>query len=552
MLGQRQRQKPRKTLRQALRDLLGRSSTPKNEVYQQTVGSGILRRTPHPTSVLPQFSTVSAFPSFDHFGSDSVVTILPKSDQVHAQYDDPGPHGSRQQRLLPARSLSQFNLSAAYREAAQPTRIVYETVPSVARLGSSRQASLISLATPSIPQLTTLPSVSTLWIRDSHSKLNAKLLHQPLQEVPEAGPRNNAQVNVLKHRSARRTTSISKQTRVPTPETRETRTLARTPLSMVEHFKCFCVLDTAQPGCPVTGTSADLRYNFEIGEEFVLNNRECDGASMDIVSGYDAAGNEIIHLLLFTPLVMPSSGRSRFMLVALIDVTEFISESANQMPDLDTISEEDSLLEEVVTPPAVKQRGPHWSESGYALSTDDFLGGCSLDGDNDDYSLGFGHADDDIWLALAATEGSLKSDRPKSYNSTTSTRTASTRSTTFSHASSTDDILDAFMSSLQQLYSEFFLLGQSPLAQDDYEICNVSPRVFESREYIDGHLSHTPAGVIQSLSDQLSGTSPFTLLVRWGHRGEAKQLYCSPLYAGRSLTWICYLVDTQVPPLWDG
>jgi hypothetical protein len=550
MPGQRQHQKPRKTLRQALRDLLGRSSSPKNEVYQQTVGSGILRRTPQPPSFLPQFSTVSGFPSFDHSGSESVVTIQPKPDEIHAQHGNPGLPESGQQRLLPARSLSRFNLSAAYQEAAQPRRIVYEIVPSMARLGSSRQASLISLDTPSIPQLTTSPSVSTLRIRDSHGKLDQTVPHRSSQTVSSTGPPHNAQVGVLRHRSARRTTSISNQMKVAPPESRETRTPAKTPLSMVEHFKCFCVLDTAQPGCPVAGTSADLRYIFEIGEEFVLNNRECDGASMDIVSGRDAAGNEIIHLLLFTPLVMPSSGRSRFMLVALIDVTEFISESANQIPDLGTISEEDSLLEEVVTPPAAKQRVPHWSERGYALSADDFLGGCSLDGDNDDFSLGFSQADDDIWLALAATEGGLKSDRPRSYHSNTSSRTASTRSTTFSHASSTDDILDAFMSSLQQLYSEFFLLGRSPLAQNDYEICNVSPRVFESREYIDGHLSHTPAEVIQCLSDQLGGTTPFTLLVRWGHRGQAKQLYCSPLYAGHSLTWICYLVDAQMPLLW--
>jgi len=106
------------------------------------------------------------------------------------------------------------------------------------------------------------------------------------------------------------------------------------------------------------------------------------------------------------------------------------------------------------------------------------------------------------------------------------------------------------MSNLQQLYSEFFLLAKSPLDDNVYEICNVSPSVSASKDYINGHLSQTPPSIIAMLSQSLAGDSAFRMAVRWGGKGQERQLYCIPLFGQSSVTWICVLVDIGVPLLW--
>ena len=305
-------------------------------------------------------------------------------------------------------------------------------------------------------------------------------------------------------------------------------------------------------GCPVTATSSELSYIFQIGEEFFLNNQEAKGASMDIVSGTDAAGNSVTHLVLFSPLVAPSSGRSRFMIACLVDVTEFIHETAT-LPELDTISEEGSIvsLAGAVATPAL-QSSPAWTTLNHELSVDDLLGGCCISDNNPSRTVK-DSVQDDIWLDLAFSEGKSMTTNRRSNSrggqSMHAPPTASSRSSR-SSVSSVDDVLDAFVTSLQNLYSEFFLLGKSPLDDNCYEVCNVSPKVYEAKEYVDGHLSRTPRLTIERLSANLTLDSPFNMSVNWGTRGEPKQLYCSPLYGQRSVTWVCFLVEPEIPLLW--
>ncbi len=106
------------------------------------------------------------------------------------------------------------------------------------------------------------------------------------------------------------------------------------------------------------------------------------------------------------------------------------------------------------------------------------------------------------------------------------------------------------MSELQELYSDFFLLGKSPLDDTYFEICNVSPTLFAAKDYIHGHLSHTGQAGIIELSTRLAQGVPFDMHVKWGSQGLDKRLYCSPLYGHNSRTWICFLVDNQMPALW--
>lgn len=555
------KQKPRKTFRQALRDLLTRNSPQADLPTLHTIGSGILRKAPTSFPQLPNLSAVSEFPDFAtvNYSTTSFASRMPTPSAPRRSRT---PHVTDQdRRLLPALSL--VDLNSSYFEAPGPQQPSLHAVPSVYESGLSRQASLVSA-------ISRPPSASSLRIRNSRSSIHPHSrtaqrtsmgggTGRRYQHSPE--PLTSSHYSFDESSRGHDVTEPSMRAHL-TPSrdqvTRISRDLAPVrpprassdPMMLIEHFKCFVVLDTALSGCPVTGTSYDLRYIFDIGEHFVLNNQECEGSSLDITTGFDADGNQVVHLLLFTPLVVPSSGRSRFMLVALVDVTEYIAETASQVPELDTISEESSFIEEAATPST--RRSPHWSSISYKLSADDLLGGCSLAGDNDDFPLGGKDADEDIWLALAAAEGGFKANKPKGYRSDRSPQSPSRRSasTSTSHASSTDGKVEDFMASLQELYSDMFVLGPSPLADDAYEICNVSPRVYESKEYIDGHLSQTSVTDLERLSRKLGELEPFSMKVRWGTRGEDKRLYCNPLYGRASITWICYLVNGHQPRYW--
>ena len=487
--------------------------------------------------------------------------------------------------LLPARSLSQCNLNQTWAEHSKsyrPTQL--STVPESLTEGASRQASLVSLGS-------LRPSKSTLRIRESNRSLRSDRFSQPevsnSSEKPASQPRSGESWRDLRglansqHHVGDPPAPVS-----PARSARSTQS-GQPSISSINHFGSFCVLDTHASGCPVTATSADLKYIFKVGELFFLNNQECTDASMDIVTGSDADGNEVTHLVLFSPLVSPSSGRSRFLLAALIDVTFFIKDAA-AVPELDMISEESVLDEGVATPvyrqlPADRVYVPPKVVS-YELSCEDLLGGCSVEDDHDYRTIAYSrnergiipgmgmyadidYADtamkrdptlarfEDVWTDLAREEMIRGRKRPlasaasarSGHNSVYTSPSQSERSSTLSKV---DHVLENFMSELQQLYSDFFLLAKSPLDAWFYEICNVSPSVYVSKDYVHGHLSHSSRDTITQLSELLAEEAAFDINVRWGDKGEVKQLYCIPLFGQRDLTWICMLVDVKLGTLW--
>ena len=535
--------KPLQSLRQSLRALLRPRKGPSKSQSPSIVGSGILRKADRSSAYqLPQLSTVSLFPDFGANDFDIKQYAVRNRAQEHlpAPTSRQQPHSKH--RLLPATSLSQFDLHTKYGEV-RPHQVVYESVDGYLS-GMSRQASLASLAPSKLHK-----STSSLRIRESKPDLrsSAKSPEPPTTRQKSPAYMSN---DVSRHgsRSLRRSSQITSSAAVRT-STSSTSSRARhtSPLTLVAHFQSHVILDTARPGCPVTATSAELSYIFSIGEEFFLNAHEAEGTSMDIVSGVDAVGNAVTHLVLFSPLIAPSSGRSRFIVGSLLDVTPFLEDTAS-MPELDTISEEGSVasLAEAVATPSM-QSSPGSTNLNHELSVEDLLSGCCLS--EDQPSKGRKSVQDDVWLDIAFTESQSRRINSRGrQHSTYAPPTPSARSAR-SSASSVDDVLDSFVSSLQSLYSDFFLLGKSPLDDDCYEIANVSPKVYEAKEYVDGHLSKSPRDTIETLSANLTQDTPFTLSVNWGSRGEPKQLYCSPLYGQSTVTWICFLVDPHVPML---
>lgn len=584
----RRRQTTRKSLRQSLKELLQRRRR-QNNVQPGQLGSGILRRAS--TSIyLPEPSRVSLFPDFEsstQFDIDSYSMHIPnhfasKVDVVgEAMCSSPS---ASQQSLLPARSLSQFKLNQSYVDHGQPYRPTQLTaVPEILVEGVSRQASLVSMHTINSTR-------STLRIRDSSQSLRCDRRSQSRTSCTSTNltSRSRSRESSSDLRTLASFKTYTDDSPVSTPRSQPTRPKTRRQsnrttsscdpsIASIKHFESFCVLDTTAPGCPVTATSEDLKYVFDVGEHFFLNNQECTEASMDIVIGLDAEGNEVTHLVLFSPLISPSSGRSRFLLAALIDVTIFIKDAAT-VPELDTISEE-SIIDEGVATPIYRQPAPYLVSTAprknvrYELSCEDLLGGCYVDeepqafspttdrgvvpamGMYSDMKRGLTPTFDDIWTDLAQEEmvRSRQASSPAASigSSDHSTPKSSPSLSDPSSASKVDNVLESFMSELQQLYSEFFLLAKSPLDAGYCEICNVSPSVYASKDYVQGHLSHSSRDTITRLSEQLGGETAFDMSVRWGISGDTKQLYCIPLFGQRDLTWICMLVNGErLGPLW--
>lgn len=134
----------------------------------------------------------------------------------------------------------------------------------------------------------------------------------------------------------------------------------------ISHFGSFCVLDTYAPGCPVSATSEDLRYNMEIGNQFYLNVQELMEGSVDMVTGTDTDGNEIVHLTLFCPLISTDDGQVRFVLACLVNVTDFIRDAANEPNNEDVAQGEQTSKElepEYVAPHKKPIRAPRWAIS---------------------------------------------------------------------------------------------------------------------------------------------------------------------------------------------
>lgn len=407
-------------------------------------------------------------------------------------------------------------------------------VPSIYRHGASLQASLATLHSPT-------RSASTLRLQRSTQDLKPNRASglapqstrdrslSPADEsasVPDPGKTAFSRKPSSRNLLPTQPNGVSSSR--PAPNQRESE--LDTGLSSINHFSSFCVLDAATPGCPVTATSEDLRFVFDIGEAFCLDTAGIDGASMETITGQDEDGNVKIHLLVYSPLVNPNSGRSRFVLASLLDITSFITDAAS-VPDLETISEESIIEEELRTP----TRFQAYQSPRYELAAKNPHEGCFLP--DHEVQTPAQAQKDDIWLDIASEE----TRRSRSIKSAPGTpRSASSAR---SSARSIDNVLDQFLASLQDLYSEFFLLGKSPLDENSYEICNVSRKVHASREYIEGHLTKTSPEDKSHLEEQLTQDRSFRMGVRWGVVGKLKQLYCIPLFGRSNITWACFLVE---------
>ena len=327
----------------------------------------------------------------------------------------------------------------------------------------------------------------------------------------------------------------------------------------VVHFQSFCVLDTQVSGSPVTATTDDLRYSMRIGGQFKLIIEASESPWVDLVAGTGIDGKEVLYLVMFTPLISVGTGSRRFLLAALVDVTEFIQDAASE-PEYDSR-------------PSTSMTQGSSTHSSYQLKPDDLLGGCILPQDRADMAIASellardrSHRNShrqpspDIWLSLAEedhrkTPRALRrmqhvdASRPASVSSSAPSMSGS-RATISEGSTVVDDILADFMLGLQKLYANVFILSRTPLDDQYFEISSISPSVYASGEHVTGHMSMTPADSMTKFRQGIASGRKFRTVIRWGERGEKMQLYSVPLYGQQSLTWLNILVGMEMPLLW--
>ena len=303
----------------------------------------------------------------------------------------------------------------------------------------------------------------------------------------------------------------------------------------VIHFQSFCVLDTNIPGCPVTATTDDLRYNMTIGQQFKLDIESTKSSSIDLVTGRGISGDEITYLVMFSPLISVGTESTRFVLASLVDVTDFLQDAAIE-PELDSR-------------PPTPLSWTSMTEPNIQLSPDDLLGGCSIAEDQDnmetilDRLYDSKHLPEDIWLSIAAEEQSKK---PKTTTSPPPTP----------HL--LDSILSTFLTNLQTLYSHIFILSLNALSDQNFEISHISPSISSSNQHLTGHMTLTSKQTLHDFTVSLAGQKRFRSVIRWGDEGVRMQCYCVPLGGGkdadcgrrRRSVWLCVLVGMDMPVLW--
>ncbi len=481
--------------------------------------------------------------------------------------------------LLPARSLSHFNLQQVYADHSD-----LPVLPTW-KQGHVWSAEKLAHASPRrVPaqKPVLISKKSTLQIRRPVS-FHANIVNVVPSESIHPDSYSSVLRRIKPSRNLRKCAVVEShtaQTKLLTQIAEEACfSTSRSPdhdsFRLVKHFASYCIMDITAPGCPISAVSEDLGYLYDIKDRFVLNAHEISELSMDLSVGRDPNGNEVTYLLLFSPLISPATTKSCFMLVSAIDVSGYVRYAASIESAPETSREANYPNSYRDKPnPTRKTSSTSWIDERTNQLADELLHGCSIkESSASTYASRRPalqadpsrpvHDCEDIWTEIAREEG-LMTHPPSAASTSTDSANGSADSSSFQNQDQTtkstssrsslnygnENVLEVFIDSLQVLYSQYFLLACSPSHEDFYEICYVSPAVHTDGEYVTGHLSHTPFNLISEFGAHLAAGKRFRTVIRWGIRGVEKQLYCVPLMGRQPAPWICMLVDERVPIHW--
>jgi hypothetical protein len=573
----------RTTLAHALKRLFRSVKTPNADKTLHAPVDIIRKDASRPTSYLSRISPVSLFPAFDFpdvdnddFDINNDALTLPMT------FDDSNATQVSHRTLLPAKSLSHFNLHQVFTDRS-----------SSPILRSRKRETIRPANQPISPNTRQVPShrprlvskKSTLRIQrldSEHGSVSnvGSVAPSPTDHSTSVIRRTKGSGNLRKCATGEPFVVANPSLLNPTAEDNYSAgsiNSSEDTSHLVKHFASFCIIDIAAPGCPVSAVSEDLGYLYDIKDRFVLNAQEIAELSMDLSVARDSDGNEITYLLLFSPLVAPATSKSRFMMVSAIDVSGYVRYAASLDPSPEP--EELSISSESFSDRSNPSSSHSWLDERTDRLADELLHGCSIKEAPARHlttrrralpkaeSQPSKHDAEDIWATIAREESLMvpqpsttpsrspgylpsSSDQPPIQKHQRAATTSSTAPPPASPDYADEKVLGKFIESLQELYSQYFLLACSPQNGDFYEICYVSPAVYASGEYVSGHLSHTPFHRLRGFAAHLAAGRRFRATIRWGDRGVEKQLFCVPLMGQEPAPWICVLVDRETVISW--
>lgn len=293
-----------------------------------------------------------------------------------------------------------------------------------------------------------------------------------------------------------------------------------------EHFTFFCLLDPNSPEKPMACASQFPWSSTQLQEkleQFYLSALRQEGKVCEIIADIDSEGHEKSYLALVENFPTVATDNRDYSLACVVDVTSFINA---------VVVEEPMHEPQVVNEATVKNDHFKSEERPLAPVLSSFKDRLTTALLND------GEARHRVSVARRERR-SLRLQHYLAKN-------------TQDHAS--DDLVgrtvDEFTERFLEFYNDCFMLALSSSDDESYEITHVSDNIYKRKEYVDGHLTHSPREVFMQVRKALGRDERFTIRVQWGHDPTEKRLYCVPLVDSETQGWICLLVDSNVPFLW--
>ncbi|KAL9044689.1 MAG: hypothetical protein Q9214_002192 [Letrouitia sp. 1 TL-2023] len=99
---------------------------------------------------------------------------------------------------------------------------------------------------------------------------------------------------------------------------------------------------------------------------------------------------------------------------------------------------------------------------------------------------------------------------------------------------------------LESLHRDYFVIGLPNSTSANYKITLASPTLTASKEISEnGFLDFKKAEI------QLCQGKEFITKVRWKAAGLRDKLYCIPMFGTELKCWLCFLVDNELPDIWN-
>ncbi|KAI9817212.1 MAG: hypothetical protein M1827_001325 [Pycnora praestabilis] len=297
-------------------------------------------------------------------------------------------------------------------------------------------------------------------------------------------------------------------------------------------FKSFYITDPTIEGNPIKLASQDLLPSSETSEEesWFLSMPEESEESCDLLTETDNQGNRAYSLVFTTSLVDQETGQCRYFLAPHVDITQLIRQQI-----IDNLSAKDILSPVVRTPldKAIQRasKSGDGSRSTSRNTTPTKPAQKIMESNEEEASAAVD------WLDIAHEE-KLRATREAPNRTHQAISKTPTSTDTLSPSS-----FAAAITHLKSLHRDYFILA--PSRSGFYEISYVSPSIFASQEYVNGHFTHTPEDVVRHLGGGLSRQEPLAIKIRWGEKGVEKEMYCCPMFGpkGQMGCWLCLLTE---------